>query len=351
MPDEAEAEQDTKLDPTTLEWHLEPSWATEGQTFYIHTNSGAFGIIQVVYSTMSMSPSVQLSAVYHKGDGTSKRSTFSHNGTDFIMSEDRRSTTCQQASIKFNEKDLSYKVKYDAGPDLVFDISFVPVDGGFQMADSGTSFSSADDAGYVSTRFIPKGTVKGTVTIDGSTVSCDGAGLMVHAVQMNPHHVARWNFGDLQAGDDGLMFYQFELPDGQDFEVNLVATGAIVRKNKTIGITLDGSVTHVQRKMDDAFGYNIPTKVTVALTGKTTDGKNEDVKIDMTLSPGECTDKIDLLSELPWIIRTFVQTFLSKPIVYQWFQDAKASITVGKDSFTLEGKMFYEVVLMAELPK
>jgi hypothetical protein len=49
-----EEKPDTKLDPETLEWHLEPSWATEGQTFYLHTEDGGFAIVQMVYSTMRL---------------------------------------------------------------------------------------------------------------------------------------------------------------------------------------------------------------------------------------------------------------------------------------------------------
>ena len=256
-------------------------------------------------------------------------------------------------SIKFNPSDLSYKVKYDAAPEIMVDFELHPVDGGFQMGDGGTSFSSAEDAGYVSTRFIPKADLSGSIKCGGEnakTISLDGGhGLLVHAVQMNPHHVARWNFGDLQSDKDGIMFYQFELPeDNESYEVSLVATGAVMRNQKLAAVTLDGSIKFAERHMDDEFGYTIPTKTVVALTGHT--DKGDEVKVDMTLSPATPIDKIDLLSELPWIIRTFVQTFLTKPIVYQWFQDAKADVTIGRDKFTVEGKMFYEVVLMAEIP-
>ncbi|TPX47214.1 hypothetical protein SeLEV6574_g02771 [Synchytrium endobioticum] len=348
----AEEAQDTQLDPETLEWHLEPSWATEGQTFYLHTKDGGFAILQMVYSSMSMSPSVQISAAYHAPDGTKKRSTFSHSAIHFVLSDDRRSATCQQMSIKFNPSDLSYKVKYDASPAMLYEFDFVPVDGGFQMGDGGTSFSSAENSGYVSARFIPKAKLTGSITYDDKSeaIALDGGhGLLVHAVQMNPHHVARWNFGDLQSEKDGLVFYQFELPeDNTDYEVGRVATGAVIRNHKLVGVTLDGAVRQVERTMDDEYGYNIPTKTVVALTGKTENG--EDITVDLTLSPTNSIDKIDLLSELPWIIRTFVQTFLTKPIVYQWLQDAKAEVSVGKDKFTIQGKIFYEVVLMAEIP-
>jgi Svf1-like C-terminal lipocalin-like domain len=56
-----------------------------------------------------------------------------------------------------------------------------------------------------------------------------------------------------------------------------------------------------------------------------------------------------VLAELPFLVRKFIQAFITAPFVYQWFETAAAEVTVDGVTSRIEGKVFQECTFLAEL--
>ena len=98
----------------------------------------------------------------------------------------------------------------------------------------------------------------------------------------------------------------------------------------------------------DAFsGYLIPSKVNHIWRGHTHDGQV--VKIEMEFGLNNLLDKIDVLGELPFLVRKFLQTFVTAPFVYQWLEHVEAIVTVGEQREIVKGKVFHETTFLMEM--
>ncbi|KAJ3152354.1 putative cell survival pathways protein [Geranomyces michiganensis] len=332
-----------------LKWVLDPSSATEANTFYIHTDAGAMLLVQIAYSTMSWSPSVQVSAAFHGPDGSKKRHTASLSGSSHKPSADGLSVTCENISIKCDAAKSSYKVVLNAAPSFVADFEFVAGDGFFHGGEHQVPFKKDDPSvGYVSAQFSPKGRVTGHVIVDGKLHEINGSGLFVKALQKVPQSVGRWSFIDFQNDKDALLMYQYELPDGYDYDFPLRSEGYVVLNNNTVAVTLDNRTRLLKTAYDAFSGYEIPSAAEYSWSGTAFDGRPLTVKMELSLT--HMIDKIDLLGELPWMVRKFIQTCITAPFVYQWFEDATAEVTLGDEKFTLKGKVFHENAFLAEIP-
>ncbi|KAI8920889.1 oxidative stress survival, Svf1-like protein [Powellomyces hirtus] len=332
-----------------LEWVMDPNYATEANTFYVHTADGAMVLVQIAYSTMSWSPSVQVSAAYHGADGSKKRHTASLSGSSFKPSNDLLSVKCENMSVTYNPEKSSYKVVLQAAPAFVADFELTALDGFHQIDGGKVPFRKEDvSVGYVAASFIPKGSVTGTVITDGKLNDVAGSGLFVKAIQSKPQCVGRWSFIDFQTEKDALLMYQYEMPDGYDYDFAKRSEGYIVLDNKTIAVTLDNSTRLLKAAVDSFSGYEIASEAEYTWSGSTKDGKP--LLIEMKVPLTHLLDKIDLLGELPYLVRKFIQTCITAPFVYQWFEDATANVTIGDEKFTLNGKVFHENAFLAAIP-
>ncbi|KAJ3017824.1 putative cell survival pathways protein [Thoreauomyces humboldtii] len=332
-----------------LQWVLDPSYATEANTFYIHTKEGAMVLIQIAYSTMSWSPSVQVSAAYHGPDGLKKRHTASLSGSSFKPSADKMSVVCENISVQFDPTKQSYKVVLNAAPAMVVDVEFTAVDGLAQVNEAKVPFQKDDiSVGYVAAQFIPKAVVTGHVILDGKLHEANGSGLFVKALQSKPQCVGRWSFVDFQTEKDALLMYQYEMPEGYDYDFKIRSEGYVVLDNKIVAVTLDNLTKLLKTQNDPFSGYEIPSAVEYTWSGVTKDGRP--LKIDMAVPLDHQLDKIDLLAELPYLVRKFIQTCITAPFVYQWLQTATAHVSIGDEKLTLEGKVFHENAFLAEIP-
>ncbi|KAJ1569400.1 putative cell survival pathways protein [Nowakowskiella sp. JEL0078] len=273
--------------------------------------------------------------------------TASHWASSFKLSDDKLSVACEQISIKKRPGELQFSVSLDFDAELRLNFSFDSIDGGFKVDDGVTYFSDDPTVGYVRAGFIPKASVKGFLLTNGKNISLDGEGMMVRALQLNPQCAARWNFVNFQSEKHAITLYQFELPDGYDYQTELTSVGSLVLNGKVVSVTIDNYSRFTSSEYDYFSGYKIPKEVDIQWKGLTSDGQL--VSIHMLFTPTNLCDKIDILSELPYLVRKFVQTFITAPFVYQWFQPGKASVTVGEKKFEIEGDLFFENTFMVEL--
>ncbi|KAI9339631.1 oxidative stress survival, Svf1-like protein [Obelidium mucronatum] len=338
-PVEIESTEATKDD---VKWKLEyPGQATESFTYYLTLDNGTYVLAQMVYSTLGLAPSVQMTLRIYNADKTKFSKTVSPSTSSMKVSADKHSVTCEQFSINFIPETGSYKLSFHL-PEAAIDVSFDPVTEMFKVNDGKSMFGAFEVDGYVEAQFIPKAKVQGTVTFKGAKYEAKGSGQFVKAIQCKPQTLAKWNFFNLQNAKDALMLYEYDKPKSSPSDIKCVSIGAIVRNGQTIAVTTSNRAVHVQKQLDEDFsGYEVPSQLFLTWNGKTKDS-GEDVHVEVSLVPTNLVDKIDVLAELPFLLRKLIQTFITAPYLYQWYEDVSAKVTIGKDSFTIDGKAFVE---------
>ncbi|KAJ3102226.1 putative cell survival pathways protein [Physocladia obscura] len=334
-----------------LKWKLVSANATESMTFQMSFQDGTFAFMQMVYSTMGLSPNVMLTCKIYKPDGTKHGKTINHSASSFKTGDAGMSASCDdQMRITYNPTTTGYAVSFKLSPDIALDVEFTPTEPAFKIGDGTLSFSGniqrcigGNTNGSVSAQFLPKNKVTGTIMIDGvAKKACGVEGLIHHAIQIKPQGAAKWNFVNFQNNKgDALMLYEFESSRKSADGLFIASQGCIVCNGRIIAVTTNNRAVHVKSQTDKISGYAVPTQMYIYWMGKTLDSQ-EDVKVEISIMLTNQLDTIDVLAELPYLLRKFIQTFITAPFLYSWNEKITAKITIGDQVSEIDGTAFIE---------
>ncbi|KAI9360153.1 oxidative stress survival, Svf1-like protein [Pilaira anomala] len=344
----------SELTSKDYEWTLASGSATENQIFYMTTKTGGFIFVQLIYSGIGLfKPTVSFTCRFY--DPLSKRNKFKNfnQASEFTLSKDRRSVKTEFFNVTLDDASSRFKISI-THPELIADLDYVRIDKGFKVGEGKTFLGGKDQssaAGIVSHKFWPRCAATGTIIIEKQYYEVDAYGMFIHAIQgMQPQLIAsKWNFIDFQAKDAALSMMQFTTTKQYGgVEVN---QGSIVLHDKLISVCVENNVELLDLKKDTETDYDIPQSVKLTWKGKTVkenpNDQIKDVSVVMVVPLKNLIDKIDILAEIPWFLKKIVQTFVVKPYVYQWLDEATAEITVGDEKFTCPGKCYQELVFVS----
>ncbi|KAI7899176.1 Svf1-like-domain-containing protein [Cokeromyces recurvatus] len=137
------------------------------------------------------------------------------------------------------------------------------------------------DAGFVSHKFWPRAHAQGTFIINQTIYELEGDGMFVHAIQgMQPQLIAStWNFANFHSDQASLGMMQFQTTKQY---------GSVhVNQARWYWITSSSWSLKNDRKVKKMWS------------------------IEMVVEVKNLIDKIDILAEIPYVIRKLVQTFFS----------------------------------------
>jgi hypothetical protein len=217
--------------------------------------------------------------------------------------------------------------------------------GGVKFGDDGKTAFTEDRTAYSSMFYtIPRATVTGTLRVKGQEVTVDGYGFVSHFIQnMKPHRAAiRWSM--MKFHSDEVTLDSDLLLTPRQYNKEKISHGIFVYKNKLTAVTVDNDIVYPTTEYDKATGYDAPTSCEYTWRGKTLDG--QDFNAVIRLTPSNLIDKIDILGHLPWAIRMIIKAFVARPYHYQWLDRATATITIGDDTFTVDGQALHEVTFV-----
>ncbi|KAG2209777.1 hypothetical protein INT47_001925, partial [Mucor saturninus] len=342
----------TALDDHDLDWTLASGSSTENQVFYVTTRKGGFAFVQLIHSNIGIwNPTISFTCRFY--DPESKTSVFKNiNMSKFELSADKRSVKTDFFNIQLDADQRVYKINI-THPELVVSLDFSRVDKGFKVGE-GKTYLGGDQssaAGFVSHKFWPRATAKGTFIVNQDIYEIEGDGMFIHAIQgMQPQLIAsNWNFLNFHSEEASIAMMQFQTTK-QYGSVN-INQGSLVLNGKLVCVSVENTVELLDLKKDEDTDYNIPEKVKMTWKGKTIKEEGlepEDVSIVMISEPKNLIDKIDVLSEIPYFLRKIVQSLIVKPYIYQWLDMTTAEITIGDKKTTVHGYCFQELVFVSE---
>lgn len=106
-------------------------------------------------------------------------------------------------------------------------------------------------------------------------------------------------------------------------------------------------MVHHDAVYDSFCGHKVPSRITYSIYG--TNEKKEEVNVEIQLTTSRLCDKIDVLGELPYLLKMFIQTFITAPYVYQWYERATAIVTIGDTSKSIDGWLFAETSFLGDV--
>jgi hypothetical protein len=227
---------------------------------------------------------------------------------------------------------------------------------GFKLGNGpkgGFSYFGADPAkpeGYVVHRFWPQTHCTGHIICNGQAIEANGTGMFVHAIQgMRPNLVAAsWNFANFQSdelGGTSAIQMEFTTIDaygrkGAGSGGVVVNVGSLVVGGKLVavtgetrwpdevpseGVTSKSRTEHFDPTLDPETGYKQPSKLTYTWQGASvipsasgTVDASLTVDVGTPAQPKGLIEKVDVLAEIPYVIKAFVNYVAgTKPYVYQ----------------------------------
>ncbi|KAF9985938.1 putative cell survival pathways protein [Mortierella antarctica] len=335
------------LTTSDLEWTIASTASTETQTFYCINDDGHFGYVQLIHSNLGIwgtPASVQMTARF-RGEGVNK--FFSINLTNFVLSADKRSASTNLMTINMSPDGQKFTIQVTNPPDLIVSLTFERTAKGYKIGEGKSFFGD----GYVSHKFWPACKVSGMMIVEGKAHDMAGEGTFVHAIQgMRPHLVAsKWSYVDFSgknaetSNKAKLSLIQFTTPDY--YGSATVTQGSLVLNGDLVAVAVDNKTEFVKTEFDEETGYHPPTEVNYVWEGKTLEGAKP-FKAVLNVKPKGLCQKVDLLAEIPWALRKIVSTFVAKPIIYQWYDEASAVITVGEAEHKLAGHVYHEATFV-----
>ncbi|KAJ1926262.1 putative cell survival pathways protein [Tieghemiomyces parasiticus] len=350
----------TAVTADDLKWTASGT-GSETQTFYFNTDGGVAGFFQLAWANVGIITTVEVNAAFSNGT-TPIFQTF--NGGKITLSKDRLSASCKGLTIKNSLSSnptgspqvATVEVVLDGGSDLQGHLSFQLTNEGYKVGDAGCFYmgnqspldgpAAGQTNNYIKHVYLPAAAVQGSIKIKGGqSFDMTGRGMFIHAhSDMKPYTVSqRWNFAYFVGEDVGLNMLQFITTDKHGkVRVN---KGALTLGDRVAAVTHESHVDASQFERDPETGYEIAQHVEYIWEGRTLDG-DKPFTAQIKVRPTRLIVKLNILRQVPYLLRKIIEALITKPYIYEWFDEATATITIDGQTREVAGRMFHEVTLL-----
>jgi hypothetical protein len=221
------------------------------------------------------------------------------------------------------------------------------------LADGRVEFEkkNGEPLGYMQMRFAPTVKASGIVQVGPSySKVVNGLGTIAHVTQgVKPHLAATFwaftifkSFSEVPEDSVTLMLCHFVTPAA--FGSVILNQGILTVNGSVVAVSIHNVVTLEESELDAKSGYKIPRHVIYELKGETADHEPFEAKIDVR--PTVSIDRIDLLNQVPFLLKKVIQAFFTKPFCYEWLDDVSLELTLHGKKRVVQGKYFHELTIL-----
>ncbi|KAK2766943.1 putative cell survival pathways protein [Arachnomyces sp. PD_36] len=342
----------TELVKEDFRWKAMESSCVETQTFYMISDEGTLGMVQVIYSNVNgiATTCTFNSKIFSKDPETTPHMWCSDTLTNHVFDEDMLSFGADNVAVTMNEDGASYSIKSAVNEDSLVNLTFKRTAPGFVVGKDGSTKFGTDHEnpwGSMHHKFWPRCEVEGTITTKEKQYDFKGRGLYIHALQgMKPHHAAaKWTFVNFQTPTYSAVMMEFTTPPS--YGSTVVNVGGVVKDNEIIYAGSSNYAIALESAQDSENDWPEPKSVRVNWEGKTKDDKAFNAGFEGEL--GQRTDRVDVMAEVPGFIKSIVGSVAgTKPYIYQYTSKDKfpLKIKIGDEEVEEKGHLFYESVFI-----
>ncbi|EPS45616.1 hypothetical protein H072_383 [Dactylellina haptotyla CBS 200.50] len=342
----------SELKSQDLAWALPSGTNVETQVFYIVTDDGKFGMAQVIHSVVvpGIKTTAQFNIKFFDPKKPEDKLWSSVPVSNWSFHTGNTSFYADNVAVILSEDGGSYKIKSQADPNAQCSIVFTRLSPGFMGGTDGRTTYGTDQTkpwGQIRHLFWPRCKVEGSFILKGETVTIDGKGLFIHALQdMKPHHAAAtWNFANFQGPTTSAIMMEFTTPPS--YGTTCVAVGGLAKDGDIIAGTIDNTAEHVKAVDDPEVNWPEPKDIKFTWNGKDKDGKDMVAVIEKSWGPR--MDRVDIMGEVPGFVKKIASaTAGTRPYIYQFFEPATLKIKVGDQETTEDGIIFSEATFISD---
>lgn len=182
----------TLLSKESYKWLTPETSCVETQTFYVHTDAGPFAFVQLIYSNLGISPTVQFNTQVYYLDGKTPALWHSDTLENWDFGEEKYNFNADAVAVELSEDGTTYTIKSTRNADCTVNLTFTHSVPPFVVGQNGTTLYGTDAAhpwGTMHHTFWPRCKVEGGLVTPTGDISLAGKGMFIHALQgMKPHH-------------------------------------------------------------------------------------------------------------------------------------------------------------------
>ena len=344
---------------------------TETQTVYISAGHQCL-FVQLAHVNLGLGVNIQFS--YQYIDTLKNLVIFKTGGIvskTWSLADDRRSVRAGVVSIQCEPGTFKYSVIVEAPHriQIQFEPEGNPSPVGYRVGTGRAVFGDASDASYISHTFLPRCNVRNcTFRLDNGDVLDLARDTSIHAFFIHanqrdrPFNLAcRWQFSIFQSKNFTAHAIEF-LPagnwttedgpssDGSKKDLNdssnWIKQGSVIRTDNSQPLIFN-TKSHIKVLevgfKDVETGYFPPSKVQISYPSTDGDaGCSAMIEANTVL-----VSRIDMLDQLPWLLRRLIQALITKPFGYQFYNEAEI-VFQDKNGQELKemGWIFNEVTFM-----
>lgn len=353
---EAATTSHTELTRADLKWQAMTSTCVETQVFYLTTDSGHLGFVQVIYSNVAgIRTTCQFNTkIFNLKDDGKPHLWCSTPLSDHSFSEDMTAFYANDCAVELSEDGASYTIKSMTDERAIVNLKVTRTTPGFQAGKTGNTLFGTDlenPWGSMRHAFWPRCQSEGTITTPDGPIDFKGSCMFIHALQgMKPHHAAAsWNFANFQGPNHSAVMMEYITPPS--YGSTTVSVGAIVKDGEIVLAGCSNHVEYLETRSDSENDWTEPTKVKLSWSGTTKAGKK--VEAVMESDYGSRLDRIDVMAEVPGFVKKFAAaTAGTKPYIYQYMPRKPSptlKLKVGDEpEITETGVMFSEATFITD---
>ncbi|KAI7826359.1 Svf1-like-domain-containing protein [Kickxella alabastrina] len=279
------------------------------------------GFVQIAWVYMAMVTTIETNAMFYVPGHKCVFET--HNGHSLKVRKDSDEYECKGISVAWDAEHRDLKVKYTAGKQRNAK-GFMRKGDGYKIGDGKNHIGEGTAEHY----FYPTGDIKVEGEINGEAFQSQG-------VWNTVFFAGKREDAPAEASErDTFHILQYETP--ASFGSACCSNAGLTEAGNLKAVFWDTTVEHMDMVKDEnGSGYSVPKRILFTSKGKTTDGKPVTVTFDA--QPKTRLHDIDVLHEMPYVVRRLVQALITKPITVA---------IEGEQPYDLVGVAFNELTLM-----
>lgn len=270
--------------------------------------------------------------------------------------------SCRITETQSSANDFSFKINYSitsataaqASP-FTLDLDFEPLSAPFQVNEGKIHFGATRADGFIEMKFVPAGRCQGKIQIDGESFNFRGTGVCLRQFQgVRPHLTTkRWNCAYFlenakEAGAPQRSLFTIQMLSSPAYNEEVVNYGFYFDGKKLQAVTSkEDAIIYAKTVVDPENGYCVPEHFDYRWKGVDMDGKDFEATVSGT--PTARMARIDLLENLPVVLRKIVESLSSaRPYIYQNYNQEVEAVINGEK---VVGNLFQEFSFLLEETK
>ncbi|KAG6068015.1 putative cell survival pathways protein [Claviceps aff. humidiphila group G2b] len=341
----------TEITRDDLKWNAMDSTCVETQTFYLASDNGDVGLVQVIYSNVAgMRTTCQFNSKIFSKDASKPHLWCSTPLNNFGFNEDQTGCFADDCILELSQDGTEYTIKSMNDERSIVNIKITRTAPGFVAGKTGTTKYGTNlekPWGCIRHVFWPRCAAEGTITTPDGPVDFKGRAMYSFALQgMKPHHAAaKWNFVCFQGPSYSAIMMEFTTP--ASYGTTLVNVGGIAKDGEILTAGAGHEIIHVEVKNDTENEWPEPSAVKMAWEGTNKDAKLVSATIEGSL--GQRSDRVDVMAEVPGFVKTIVAAAAgTKPYIYQYTPKMTLKLKIGDQEIAEEGQLLMEATFISE---